>query len=103
MLTLIETSGVEKVVKKKRGYEDQYLSIPTAAAILGISRTALFKLVKKGDIRSIKIGRNYAIPQSSLAELHGGSISPARKKRIIRAVRKVVKEYGELLEKLGNE
>ena len=90
-------------MKKRDRIKDQYLSIPNAAAILGMSRIAVYRQVKKGEIKSIKIGKTYGIPQSSLAEIRGGFIGPAKKKRINRAVKKVVREYGEVLRKLGNE
>jgi excisionase family DNA binding protein len=40
----------------------KYFSIPELAKILGISRIAVYKRVKKGDIEAIRIGRNYAVP-----------------------------------------
>jgi cysteine synthase A len=48
-------------VKKK-----QYLSIQEAAKTLGISRIAVYKKVKKGQINSVRIGRSFAIPRESL-------------------------------------
>jgi hypothetical protein len=59
--------------------------------------------VKRGDIKSIKIGRTYGIPFSSLSEMRGGVISKAKKKLINRAVKKVFKDYGALLIRLGKE
>lgn len=44
----------------------EFLSIPEAAAILGISRIAVFKKVKKGRLPAIRIGRNWAIAASAL-------------------------------------
>lgn len=40
----------------------QFLSIPEAAALMGVSRIAVFKKVKKGQLSAIRIGRNWAIP-----------------------------------------
>jgi excisionase family DNA binding protein len=45
----------------------EYLSIPEAAIVLGISRIAVFKRVKKGRLPAIRIGRNWAVPASALA------------------------------------
>lgn len=39
-----------------------FLSIPEYAKKLGISRIAIFKQVKKGKLKAIRIGRNWAIP-----------------------------------------
>lgn len=88
----------ETSVKKSGFY-----TIPQVAALLGVSRIAVYKQVKRGDIKAIKIGKNYAIPSSYLLDKSGNSLSPQRKIAIKRAVKKTVKEYGELLVKLGNE
>lgn len=44
-------------MKKKEFY-----SIPELAKLIGISRIAVFKKVKKGQIKASKIGKNYVIP-----------------------------------------
>jgi excisionase family DNA binding protein len=38
-----------------------YISIPALAKILGVSRIAVYKKVKKGQIKGVKIGRNYVV------------------------------------------
>ena len=43
-----------------------FFSIPEAAEIIGISRIAVFKRVKKGQLPGIRIGRNWAIPAGAL-------------------------------------
>jgi len=48
-----------------------YLSIPEAAGVLGISRIAVFKRVKKGQLAAIRIGRNWAVPASALSSRSG--------------------------------
>jgi excisionase family DNA binding protein len=50
----------------------EYYSIPEAAALLGISRIAVFKRVKKGQLPALRFGRNWAVPASAL-----GSALPA--------------------------
>ena len=52
---------------------NEYLSIPEAAAVLGISRIAVFKRVKKGRLAAIRIGRNWAVPASALALYGAGA------------------------------
>ena len=49
---------------------NKYITIPELAEILGLSRVAVFKKVKKGEIKAIKIGRNYAIPKKFIANLN---------------------------------
>jgi excisionase family DNA binding protein len=46
----------------------QFLSIPEAAALMGVSRIAVFKKVKKGRLAAIRIGRNWAIPATALSK-----------------------------------
>jgi len=83
--------------------KNEYLSIPELAKILGISRIAIYKKVKKGEIKAIKIGRSYAIPRKYLEDILGKSLGEKEKKEIDKAVHKTVKEYGEVLKLLGKE
>ncbi len=79
------------------------LTIPELAELLGISRIALYKKVKAGKIPAKKIGRDYIITDKTVNEILGKSLSDSKKKQIELTVRKVVKQYGALLEKLGAE
>ena len=90
-------------MKRIKTSDNRYVSIPEAASLLGMSRIAVYKKVRKGEIKSIRMGRAYGISRSYITETLGGAIGAARKKRITRAVKKVVDDYGELLRKLGNE
>lgn len=83
--------------------ENQYMSIPQVAKILGISRIAVYRKVKEGRIKAIRIGRNYAIPLGTLAEILGKALNGEQKKEIEIAVKRTVKEYGEVIKMLGNE
>jgi excisionase family DNA binding protein len=80
-----------------------YITIPELARILGISRIAVFKKVKQGEIKARKIGRNYAIPKSGLQGILGVELGEADKKEINKAVKKTVREYGETLKLLGKD
>lgn len=44
----------------------EYYSIPEAAVLLGISRIAVFKKVKKGQLAALRFGRNWAVPAAAL-------------------------------------
>lgn len=81
----------------------EYLTIPEVARILGLSRIAVFKKVKKGEIKAIRIGRNYAIPKAYMDSILGRTLKEADKREIDRAVKKTVHEYGETLKLLGKE
>jgi excisionase family DNA binding protein len=81
----------------------KYITIPQLAKLLGISRIAVYKKVKKGQIEAAKIGRTYVITDNNLAKILGGQITDARKNQVDIAVKKTIKEYGELLKLLGKE
>jgi len=80
-----------------------YVSIQEVARILGISRIAVYKKVKKGEIKAVRIGRSFAIPRISLDAITGKTLGEKEKERIKAAVKKTVKEYGEVLKLLGRE
>ena len=83
--------------------KSEYLTIPQLAKILGVSRIAVYRKVKKGQIKAVKIGKNFAIPQKQIAAILGKSLHQADKKEIDSAVKKTVKEYGQVLKLLGSE
>jgi excisionase family DNA binding protein len=80
-----------------------YITIPELARILGLSRIAIFKRVKKGAIKAVKIGRNYAIPRAYIDNILGKTLGDSDKKEIDVAVKKTVREYGRTLKLLGKE
>lgn len=81
----------------------EYLTIAELAKILGISRIAVYKKIKKGQIKAEKIGRNFAIPKSAVIDIIGNELGKSDKEEIDKAVHKTVKEYGETLRLLGKE
>jgi excisionase family DNA binding protein len=83
--------------------KSDYITIPELARILGLSRIAIFKRVKKGAIKAVKIGRNYAIPRAYIDSILGKTLGNNDKKEIDMAVKKTVKEYGRTLKLLGKE
>ncbi|MBD3414808.1 MAG: helix-turn-helix domain-containing protein [Candidatus Aminicenantes bacterium] len=82
---------------------NEYITIPQLAKILGISRVAVYKKVKKGEIEAIRIGRNYAIPKKTVAHILGKNLTKKDKREIDNAVKKTLEEYGDVLERLGRE
>ena len=82
---------------------DKYLTTSQLAEILGISRVAVHKKIKSGEIKATKIGNIYIIPKSYVSVIFGQTVSTQRKKIITKAIKKAVKEYGEVLIRLGNE
>jgi excisionase family DNA binding protein len=73
------------------------------AKILGISRVAVFKKIKSGEIKAKKVGRNFIIEKKNLPQILGKILTERRKQEIEKAVKKTIKEYGETLKLLGKE
>jgi excisionase family DNA binding protein len=83
--------------------KQKYITIPELAKLLGLSRIEVYRKVKKGQIPAIRIGRNYAISDRDINYILGKEMSDKEEKRVDAAVRKTVREYGEVLRKLGKE
>lgn len=82
--------------------EKDYISVNEAAQIMGISRVAVFKKIKSGEIKATKVGRAYIVNKKSLTSIYQ-DLTSAQKKKVEKAVERVVREYGEALKKLGKE
>ena len=83
--------------------KNEYITIPELAKLLGISRIAVYKKVKNGEINVIKIGRIHAIPKEYISGILGKEVSERGKKEIDKAIQKTIREYGETLRLLGGE
>jgi excisionase family DNA binding protein len=93
----------ESQMKKNLQEKCSYYSVPQVGALLGISRIAVYRRIRTGEIKAIKIGRNYAIHCSYVRDIVGEAVSPETKRIIRQAVKKTVKQYGPLLLRLGRE
>ncbi len=80
-----------------------FFSATELAKILGVSHVAVFKKIKKGEIKAMKVGRNFVIHRKDLGHILGQNLTEENKKTINAAVKKTVKEYGEALKLLGRE
>ena len=91
----------------KKGGPGSYFSIPQLAKMLGLTRMAVYKRVKNGKIKAIKIGKSFAIPadyvKKNIMIVKGKPLSDKEKKLIEQSVEKTIEEYGEVLRRLGNE
>jgi len=83
--------------------EKQFLSTAELAKILRISRVAVFKKIKEGKIKAVKVGRNFVIEKENLGEIIGTVLKDNEKKEIDTSVEKLLKEYGEAMRLLGKE
>ncbi len=79
------------------------ISTTELAALLGISRVAVFQKIKKGDIPAKKVGRNFVIDKKDVAHLIDKKPSDKEKEEIRKAVKKTVSQYGETLKLLAKE
>jgi len=82
--------------------QDKYVSTIEAAAMTGLDRVQIFRLIKKGAIPADKVGRNYIIKKSDLGLL-SGEPNAKDKKLIEQAVDRVFEEHGAVIRKLGEE
>ncbi|NCN94709.1 helix-turn-helix domain-containing protein [Candidatus Wolfebacteria bacterium] len=83
--------------------DKKFLSTTEVALFLGISRQAVFKKIKAGEIKARKIGRNFVIDRKDLSEIVGKVLNQKQKLEIQESVDKTVREYGETLKLLGRE
>lgn len=83
--------------------KSQFISTAELAKLLGISRVAVFKRIKNGEIKAMKVGRAFIIDKKDIPEIIGSSLSEENKKGIEEAVGKTIREYGETLRLLGKE
>ena len=82
---------------------EKYITIPQLAELLGLSRIEVYRRVRKGQIKAEKIGRMYVIKDKEVAHILGKKLTAKDKSQIEKAVKQAVKEYGEVLRKLGEE
>ena len=80
-----------------------YITIPELAKLLGISRIAVYKKVKKGQIQAQKIGRNYVISDENVQSVLKKKLSRKDKGSIDAAIKRTVSEYGQVLKWLSKE
>lgn len=80
-----------------------YYTVTELATLLGISRVAVFKKIKKGQIKAEKIGRMYAIAKNEFESVLGKTLNLEQKRVLEAGVQKTIKEYGKTLELLGQE
>ena len=80
--------------------ENKFISTTELAKILGVSRVTVFKRIKAGQIKAVKVGRNYVIDRKDLGGILNEDLTDKDKEIISKVVKRVVKEYGETLELL---
>lgn len=79
-----------------------YYSTYEVAKLLGVSRVAVFKRIKNGQLMAKKIGRNYIIAAADFG-LGNRAFSQDDIKALDLSLAKALKEYDETLRLLGKE
>jgi excisionase family DNA binding protein len=87
----------------KNDKNKEFLTVTELARLLGISRIAVFKKIKAGLINAKKYKNKYLIPSDEALKIQGKVLTAQQKRLIELAVKKVMKEYGDVILKLGNE
>ncbi len=80
-----------------------YLTVKELADLLKISRQAIIKKINNGQIKAEKAGRDYIIFKENLEGILYEDLTDKLKSEIRNGVAKVVREYGDVLKKLGRE
>jgi len=83
-------------------YINDFISVTEAASLLGLSRKQVWRKIKAGKIKAQKVGRAYVIDKNSLGVIFE-EITEKEVKLVKYAVDRTIKEYGEVLKKLGRE
>jgi excisionase family DNA binding protein len=55
--------------------QSEYITIPQAIGLLQVSPATLYRMIKSGELKSVKIGRSTRIYKSSIPTLDQGGIS----------------------------
>lgn len=84
-------------------HNKNYYTVKELADILGVSRIAVFKKIKNGQIKAEKAGRNYIIFEKDIKDIIYDELTDKNKNEIGKGVTKVIKEFGDTLKMLGNE
>ncbi|MEA3449428.1 MAG: helix-turn-helix domain-containing protein [Patescibacteria group bacterium] len=80
-----------------------FYSVTELARALNISRQSVLQKINKGQLKAEKVGRNYIIPKESLNGIVYDELTDKLKNEIEKGVARVVREYSEVLKKLGRE
>lgn len=59
---------------------EKFYSTVEVAKILGISRIAVFKKIKTGKMKAMKVGKGYVVAKQDLMEHYRAKITKAQKK-----------------------
>ncbi|MDQ5886013.1 MAG: 17 protein [Patescibacteria group bacterium] len=61
---------------------EKLYSTPEVAKILGMSRIAVFKKIKTGKLKAVKVGKGYVVAKADLMEHYRLKLKKAQKKMV---------------------
>ena len=59
---------------------DKFYSTPEVAKILGMTRIAIFKKIKSGKLKAMKVGKGYVVAKKDLMDHYRLKLAKAAKK-----------------------
>lgn len=80
---------------------NKFYSTTEVAKILGISRIAVFKMIKRGALKARRVGNAYLIDEKDI--LTETNLPESTKKDIEGVVEKAFAQYGEVFKRLAKE
>jgi excisionase family DNA binding protein len=83
-------------------YNPDFLTITELAKIMNLSRVQIFRKIKAGQIPAQRVGNIFLIPKD-FADSFSGEMTAKDEKTIESGVKKIFKEYGSVIKKLGNK
>ncbi len=81
----------------------EFLTVSEVAKLLGISREAILKRIKKGQLKATRIGRNFAIHKKEFESISGKTLTEKQKSILDKGIKKTISEYKTTLKLLGQE
>ncbi len=88
---------------RKMAKEKQFLTVIEAAKAMGVTRAAIYKKMKNGQIPFEKVYGHFLIPVEGVEGGVTRGLTEEGKAEIDQGVAKAMKEYGETLKLLGKE
>lgn len=80
----------------------KFLTVSDVSKKIGLSRMQVIRKIRSGEIHAERVGRSYIIPEEGLPGIYR-KISQVERDHVTEAVRRVLKEYGDVIRRLGRE
>lgn len=80
-----------------------YFSVQETADLLHISRQAVLKKINSHQLKAERVGRNFIVQSEEVKDFLAIELTEKVKRQIEDGVAEVIKQYGEVLKKLGRE